>query len=170
MLYSKSSKIDSKTIYISNSLISNTSELKDLGIIFQSNLKFDKHIESILFTAKKKLNFLKFTCKHFKNINLLISMYNCIVKSILMYRSVLWNPNKKGVIEALEKIQHFFLRFLSYKTKIPMNYSDHDDPIMKLTNIKSLENSRAINDLKFLFKLNNHHIISPDQGWAIVVD
>ena len=80
-----------------------------------------------------------------------------------MYGSVLWNPNKKGVIEALEKIQHLFLGFLSYKTKIPMNYSDHDyDPIMKLTNIKSLENSRAINDLKFLFKLNNHHIISPD--------
>ena len=162
MLYSKV-KADSHSIYISNSLIPNTDEIKDLGIIFQNNLKFNKHIDSIIFKAKRKINFIKFYCKRFTNVNLIIKIYNSIVKSNLMYGSTLWNPNNIGTITSLEKVQLLFLRFLSYKTDKPMSYIDHNyDPIMNFTKITSLELSGALNDLKFFFKLINNITKSPE--------
>ena len=162
VLYSKTYKIDLNTIYIANSLISNISEVKDLGILYQSNFKFNKHIDNIIFKAQRKINYLKFFCKRFKNIKLLIILYNSMVKSNLMYGSIIWNPNKKGIVESIEKVQHLFLRFLSYKTNMHMRFDDHNyTPIMNFTKIKTLENSRAINDLKFIYKLLNKIIDCP---------
>ena len=80
-----------------------------------------------------------------------------------MCGSIIWNPTQKGKIEEVEKVQHLFLRFLSYKTNAPMKYNEHNyDSIMKSTNINSLEYSRAINELKFLYKLLNNLVICPE--------
>ena len=150
MLFSKSNIESTYDLKISNIPIINSELIKDLGIYFQNNLKFDKHIESIIIKAKRKVNYVKFACRDFKNIQLLKNIYNTLIKSILNYVSVIWNTEKKLDIEKLEKIQHIFLRFLSYKTRIPMSFIDHNyNPIMNLINITSLQNSRAINDLKF---------------------
>ena len=114
-------------------------------MIFHNNLKFNKHIlDKIIFNGKRKIRYLKFKCKKFKNFRLLIILYNSLVKSNLMYGSSIWNPDKKGIIEELEKVQHLFLRFVSYKTNAPMNYNEHNyDQIMKIIKLKSLEYSRA---------------------------
>ena len=119
-MYSKTPKNQENNVYLSNTLLPQNNEVKDLGITFQNNLKFNKHIDNIIFKAKRKIRFLKFKCKRFKNIQLLKIMYNSIIKSNLMYGSIIWNPTQKGKIEELEKVQHLFLRFLSYKTNAPM--------------------------------------------------
>ena len=90
-------------------------------------------------------------------------MYNSIIKSNLMYGSIIWNPTKKSKIEELEKVQHLFLRFISYKTISPMKYNEHNyEIIMKRININSLKYSRAIYELKFLYKLLNNFVICPE--------
>ena len=109
------------------------------------------------------VNYVKFACREFKNIQLLKNIYNTLIKFILNYGSVIWNIEKKLEIEKLEKVKHIFLRFLSYKTSMPMSFIDHKyDPIMNLISITSLQNSRAINDFKFLFKLSNNEIRYPE--------
>ena len=67
-------------------------------------------------------------------------------------------PAKKGVINELEKVQNLYLRFLSYRKNNPMSFRDHDyEFIRNLTNLGTLQNTRAKNDLKFLFKLANNN-------------
>ena len=168
MLFSKSRISNYPKILLNDVEIPNLHEAKDLGIYYQNNLLFDNHINIIIKKAIRNINYIKYNCRKFKNIKILINIYNCIVKSILMYGSCLWNPTKKGTINDLEKIQQKFLRFLSYKTKIPMKYNQHDyAPILSLTKLNTLKVARAKNDLKFIYRLKNG-IINCDNFYDVL--
>ena len=85
MLFAKSNPVTDYQIEISNIFIQNVNIVKDVSIIYQNNLKFNKHIESIISKAKRKLNYIKFKCRQFKNIQILLNIYNTSIKSILNY-------------------------------------------------------------------------------------
>ena len=86
-------------------------------------------------------------------------MYNGLVKSSLMYGSIIWSPNNKSTIYNLEKVQNKYLKFLSWKTENPMTYTDHNyTNIKNKAGITSLELSRFKNNLIFMYKLANGYI------------
>ena len=69
--------------------IKHTSVIKDLGIYFEDNLKFDVHIENMISKSKRRIYFLKKILQRFNNIDSLKLFYNSHIKSILMYGSIL---------------------------------------------------------------------------------
>lgn len=64
---------------INGKTLRRASTVKDLGILFDSKLKFDEHIEQISCKSYKMLGFLIRCCKGFRNPNTLISLYIIIV-------------------------------------------------------------------------------------------
>ena len=53
-------------------------------------------------------------------------LYNSIVKSKLMFPSVICTPSTKKLSDEIEKVQHKFLRFMSVKINKHMQYTNHD--------------------------------------------
>ena len=113
--------------------------------------------------SKKNLGLLKFyTCK-FTKPESFICLFNSIVKSSLMFASIIWESDVKYVNYEIEKVQNIFLRYESFKLNSPMNYNEHDyTNIRQRLNLLSLSNSRKFQNLIFLYKLFNNKIDSPE--------
>ena len=77
--------------------IASDSKEKDLGIIFESNLKFDSHITHIVNRANRLLGLIKHTFKTL-NSELFLTLYKTLIRSIIDYgRSVYFPSTKKNI-------------------------------------------------------------------------
>lgn len=96
---------------IDNKLLKIVNDFKDLGVIFDSKLNFDLHIEYLTSKASCLLGFLKRNSTDFKDPYTLKAIYSSIVRPILEYCSVVWNPIALKNINRIERVQKNFLRF-----------------------------------------------------------
>lgn len=82
-----------------------TTEEKDLGVTFSSDLKWNKHVDNITHKANTALRSLKntFTCRDKK---LWGKLYTSIVRPQMEYAAPVWNSDFKHNEKALEKVQH----------------------------------------------------------------
>uniref|UniRef100_A0A8D9E3G7 Uncharacterized protein n=1 Tax=Cacopsylla melanoneura TaxID=428564 RepID=A0A8D9E3G7_9HEMI len=128
--------------------------MKDLGVTFNHDLKFNTHFENIRKKGLRTLGFLYRHTQDFRNSEILKVLYYAYVRSGLEYCSVVWSPQYQIHNNSIESVQHKFLRILAYKQKNPMTIYDHDyTNIMQTNDIISLENRRNLQDLFFLYKL-----------------
>ena len=79
-------------------------EEKDLGVLFDNQLDFGKHIRSIVGRANRMLGLIKisFDCmdrEMFRN------LYLVMVRPLLEYCVQVWSPYKQGDIDFIEKVQ-----------------------------------------------------------------
>ena len=73
---------------------------------------------------------------------------------ILMYASPVWSPHYGVDIERLEKTQHKFLRFLSFKSGHPVEPFSHDYLfVMNLFKIPTLESVQESRDALYSYKI-----------------
>lgn len=82
----------SSTYIINNQTISNFTEIRDLGVIMDSKLIFNNHIDKIVKKAYKLLGFLIRSCKNFNLMKSIKIIYCSLVRSNLEYASQVWNP------------------------------------------------------------------------------
>lgn len=141
-----------------NDVLKSVSEQKDLGIIFDSKYTFERHVSYIVNKANKTLGFL-FRCgKLFRKIDTFIQIYNSLVRSVLEYGSVVWNPFYQVYRTKIERVQKKFTRVLFFK--FHKDYDDYSDRLRQL-NIVSLQNRRLLLDEIFLNKVISGMIASP---------
>jgi len=69
-------------------------------------------------------------------------------------------PDRKKT--RLEKVQHNFLRHISFKYSIPREPHTSYNPLLSLLNHQALEYRRISLDLCFLYKLLNGNVDCPD--------
>lgn len=121
---------------------------KDLGIIFQSNLKFDQHISMTVNKANKILGLIKRTFSYLDK-NSFLCLYKSLVRSHLDYGDSIWFPVYKKDIRIIENIQRRATRLLpqikhlSYKERL------------KELNLSTLMYRRRRGDLIKVFKILN---------------
>jgi len=77
----------------------------DLGILFSEKLDFSEHIINLSVRSSKMLGFVMRTANQFTNLLAIRSLYDTLVRSILEYGSIIWNPNTAKYSLILEKIQ-----------------------------------------------------------------
>ena len=123
--------------------------------MFDSKLNFKEHFNHIIGQAFKSLGFIIRTSRYFRSIETVVLLYVSLVRSKLEYASVVWSPHYNQHIEAIEKIQHKFTRFVYRKFHIP--YQHYQDRL-KTLNLQSLYSRRAEIDLLYLYKIVNGHI------------
>ena len=111
--------------HINDQRLELVNQIKDLGVIFQSDCKFTEHINV---TGKRALRILGFINRTLTFINptTYLTLYNSLVRSILEYATSIWSPYTYTLTNYLESIQRKFLRRLAFLNGTPMNRTDHD--------------------------------------------
>ena len=127
-------------------------EESDLGVTISSDLKHTRHCK----TACKKANtMLGFIARNFeyKTPEVMLSLYNSMVRPHLEYAVQFWSPNYRKDIESLERVQRRATRMIPSLRALP--YEER----LKRLNLFSLEKRRMRGDLiqvyKYLNKLSN---------------
>ncbi|CAH2098975.1 unnamed protein product [Euphydryas editha] len=135
--------------------------IRDLGVIIDSTLSFRNHIEYVTTKASKLSGLVYRQMKMFNNPNLSILVFNCIVRSLLEYCSVVWSPGYRVHSDRIERIQKRFLFHLAYgdfKCKELFTYEAR----LSYYNILMLKDRRRIADIIFLAKLLKGSIDAPE--------
>lgn len=138
----------------------------DLGVVFQSNLLFSSNIDYLCSKALRSLGFIIRNTKEFNNETYLKTLYTSLVRPILEFSFVLWNPTQIGPIESLERVQRKFLRLTGYNRKL---HCQVNPPILvslssiqASINLESLVSRHNFIDIRFMSKLINGDISCSD--------
>lgn len=132
--------------------------VKDIGIFFDCKLLFDYHIQQITLKAMKTLGFITRTCKDFRRIESVRTLYMSYINSVLCFGSVIWNPQYDVYIRKIERVQDKFVRYLNYK--FYNGISNNSTVIKRNLMLLSLEDRRQLYDVKFLYKICNNLVDS----------
>ena len=84
-------------------------EENDLGLLFNSSLKFGNHINKIVHKANRLLGFIKRTFSYLEP-QMLRLLYTTLIRPHLDYACVVCNPYQSGDIRALEQVQRHVTR------------------------------------------------------------
>jgi len=82
----------------------------------------------------------------------------CVVRSILEYNSIIWNPTTEHLINKIGNIQNRFLRFMALKINTPT--TGISTP-MTARGVNGLAKRRLFNDISFIHKLLNNNVDCP---------
>ncbi len=105
-------KRNAETMYYMNgNVVSTDSFIKDLGVTFQSNFKFDNHISKICATANSRLGIIRSTF-HCIDKEGFIVLYKCLVRPILEYCNLIWLPHLRKHQIMIEQIQRRATRMI----------------------------------------------------------
>ena len=104
-----------------NRKLDHVEDIKDLGVIIDSKLKFNLHISDKINKAYRMLGIIK---RNFKQMDkfTLIQLYKTFVRCQLEYAVSVWSPHNKGLIKNLEKVQRRATKLV--KQCKHMKYSD----------------------------------------------
>ena len=122
----------------SNSLNYNQST-RDLGVIIDTNLKFQEHINLITKQANQRANLIH-RCFLSKDSLNLTRAFKTYVRPLLEYDSSVWTPYNKNLIESIEAVQRSFTKRIPGCQKL-----SYGERLAKL-NLQSLEHRRLLTD------------------------
>ena len=84
--------------------IAEVAEEKDLGIWFDDELKFERHITEKINKANQSVGIIKKNFE-FMDMEIFLLLYKAIVRPHLEYGQSIWHPNLKKQVKAVEKVQ-----------------------------------------------------------------
>ena len=79
-------------------------EEKDLGVWFDEELKFERHITEKINKANQSVGIIKKNFE-FMDMEIFLLLYKAIVRPHLEYGQSIWHPNLKKQVKAVEKVQ-----------------------------------------------------------------
>lgn len=120
-------------------------QFKDLGVIVTSNLSWKPHVQCIVSKANRLLGLIRRTLGPLAPLKSKLLLYLSLVRSTLMYASVVWKPDK-GDLVLLEGVQRRASKF------ILNDYTSEYKTRLTRIGIIPLSYLREQNDLCFLYK------------------
>ena len=123
---------------------------KDLGLLTSSKLSWNLQVDSITAKANKVLGLVKRTCRDFKDITALRTLYCSLVRPLLEYSCATWNPHTQRNINRIEAIQKSATKFI-------LKSNEGYNVRLKQLDLQSLYNRRYIRDVVYLFHLMKGH-------------
>ena len=96
---------------------------KDLGVTFESTLRFDKHILNCVNKANRMLGLIKRSFS-FMDKEMFLPLYKALIRPHLEYATVVWSPFLKKDIFLIENVQRRatkivrYIRNLSYEERL----------------------------------------------------
>jgi hypothetical protein len=131
---------------INGEILEKVQEMRDLGLVVQDNLLWDKQIGQMVSTASRNLYFIKRVLGYMAPPKAKITLYKALVRSQLEYGTVIWTAFSKNNLELLESIQRRATIYIS-RTK-EMDYRER----MAEANLVPLSYRREQLDLFFAHK------------------
>ena len=97
--------------YLHNYKLTTVSKAKYLGVILDSKLSFNNHVDATCKKANSVLSFLRRNLRHCHR-RIKIDAYNSFVRPILNYAAPVWTPHTNYHINKLEAIQKRAAQFI----------------------------------------------------------
>ena len=129
-------------------LITKCSEEKDLGVIFDENLLFDSHIQSIINKSNQMIGIIRRTFTYL-NRSIFLHLYKALVRPHLEYGHEIWFPRLKRQSVAIEKVQRRATKLLSELKDL--TYTER----MEILMLPSLKCRRIRGDMILVYKIMN---------------
>ena len=141
---------------IHSNVLEETNSVKYLGVTLDNKMNWNDHINNICKKANSTLGFLK------RNIpscppNVKKKCYETYVRPSLEYCSSVWDPHTKSNIDKIEATQRRAARFINNN----YNYEHNNNVMLKELGWCPLEERRAKNKVKILFKAHKDLIHIP---------
>lgn len=136
-------------------------EFLDLGILLDPKLDFCKHITMTINKARGVLAYIKRWSKEFTDANVTKQLYTSLVRPILEYGSIVWDPEINMHIDRIESVQKQFLLFClrssfgRYSGNLP-SYTAR----LSLIKLPTLKSRRTMLNVAFLINLINGDVLS----------
>nr|CAD2209582.1 unnamed protein product [Meloidogyne enterolobii]CAD2209606.1 unnamed protein product [Meloidogyne enterolobii] len=129
--------------------VQETECIRDLGVLIDSKISFNNHINMIIKNAYLK-SFQIIRIIKSRDLNLLVNIYKTYIRSQLEYATEVWNPQMKYQIDKIEKIQKLFTKNIYKKcglVKVP--YEER----LITCKLEKLIDRRKVADLSTAFKI-----------------
>ena len=107
-----SGALDKDPYRIDNCEASKKISHRDLGIIFSANMSWSCHYEHIVSKAYRALGLLRRSFKCSNSVTTKKALYLYIVRSCLLYCSLLWRPHQVRHVMLLERVQRRASKFI----------------------------------------------------------
>ncbi len=121
-----------------------------LGVVLTEDLKWSTHINKTMKKASSTLGFLRRNLK-FASAKCRRNAYISLVRSVMEYSSIVWDPHFQKDIDSLERIQRRGVRFITN------DYRSRDagcvHRMMESQGLPELSRRRKDNRLTFLYKI-----------------
>jgi len=91
------------------------SSIKDFEIILDKKVTFTEHIQQIIGRSKRSLNFVFRNYANFLNLDTLMALYTALVRPVMEFGVLVWNPSCQKAAVEKERIQKRFLRYFYYE-------------------------------------------------------
>jgi len=151
--------------FLFNSPIPTTEDqpVRDLGLYYSSNLKYHHHVDNIAKKARR-ISFALLKSIRSRNSDILIQIFKIYVRPVLEFCSNVFNPYLLKDINAIEKIQKFYLKIVYKRAnyKIFKSNEQADTPtykeLLSLYHLESLELRRLKTDLNMFHKILHGHV------------
>lgn len=136
--------------------------VRDLGVLFDSQLTFVPHINDLLNSVSRLYGFVVRNGRHFLNSDTLVLLFNTLVRTKLEYASFIWQPIYSRHKQRLESVQRRFYKFLSYREEgvYPPRGTDHAVLLNRFGAV-SLADRRGLQAVSFLYNLVHGSIDCP---------
>lgn len=146
--------------YIDNEKLERVETIKDLGLTFDSNLKFKEHITDKINKAYSVLGIIKRNFMYLSETSF-CTLYKAMVRSQLEYAVSVWNPYSKEDILRIEKVQMRATKLVS-SIKL-LSYTDR----LRRLKLPTLKFRRVRGDMIEVYKVINQHY---DKNTTITFD
>ena len=120
------------------------SEMKDIEVTVDSELKFDKHINTKIETVNKILGIIRRSFIYL-DADILLPLYKALVRSHFDYAMIIWNPHMVKHIESIEGVQR-------RATKMIPEHLSYPERLKKLK-LPTMAYRRARGDMIEVFKI-----------------
>ena len=128
------------------SVLEHLNYIKDLGVTFDANLKFDLHINDKIKKANSVLGLIYRNFKYMST-NTFITLYKTLVRSHLEYANCIWSPLRLMDVEKLEKVQMRATKMVKHLKKY--SYKDR----LRFLNLPTLKYRRLRGDIIQVFNI-----------------
>lgn len=135
---------------LNGSPLEHVTTFKYLGVHFSSHLQWNNHVDFICKKAMSKLWFLRRNLKDAPP-STKLTAYKALVRPLLEYADVVWDPHSATNIAKLEAVQRKALRFIYNKYRRTFSVSSLYFP----AGLSPLKVRRKNNRLKFFYSLVN---------------
>ena len=89
---------------LDNTVLAHVENTPYLGLLISNNLKWGNHINKICKKANASLGFLRRNLRHLPT-TCKKTAYLALVRSVLEYGAIIWDPHTKKDIDQLERVQ-----------------------------------------------------------------
>ena len=144
--------------------LTETTAEKDLGVLIDNELNFEKHIRTIVNKANRMLGMIKigFTCM---DKEIFMNLYPVLVRPLLEYCVQVWSPHMKKHIDLLEGVQ------IRATKMVPGLRKQTYEKRLELLGLTTLEDRRVRGDMIETYKiLTGKEDVNPDTFFQMAPD